>query len=428
MSEQLIPLSVDWLGLTLRLRTPISSCPDGFRWAYYSPTNVWQSRWCLFNEWGDKILTILFQPRQSIIKADCALIEIANEWLYHGLGIRGALSLLSQCCEYQVLGISRLDLAADFAPTTHQATVIRSLSDGSMYVAGKRCGSEFWSNNRDPELHHMWWGSVPHCQSWGHKTSNVKWKLYYKSKELREGISGKGFNKPYIVDMWREVGLDETNIWRLEVSLKNCNTFDYMGEKLTFERFMHSGTDLYKSLYTSRFDIRRNEHHADRTNDHRIDFLPIQRLEDAFKVHREEKIVEHNGAMTLLRHLITDITKEEVLICDTVRESVLTNIAAIIENGRMEKYFEMCVGMSFDDWAEWLRVQAYYFGEEHKQPREDNGEQMERALLDAGVIDIPPLGAPSSQSPPAERDDIYNHRWKRLKHLEKLSNRIDIIR
>lgn len=428
MKDQVLPLSVDWLALTLRLRSTISACPSGHRWAYYSPTNVWLSRWCLFNEWGDKIFTILFQPRSSVIKADCALFEVANEWLYHGLGIKGALDLLSQCCEYDVLGMSRLDLAADFVPTEHQAYVIRSLSDGSMYVSGKRSGSGFWSTNKDAELSPMWAGLVPHCQSWGHKTSNVKWKLYYKSKELREGITGKGYSKPYIVDMWRDIGLDVSNVWRLEVSLLNCNTFDFKGEKLTFQRFLHTGSDLYKSLYTSRFDVRRTEGHKDRSNDTHIEFLPVGRLSGAFKVHREDKIVEHNGAVTLLRHLISDVVKEEVLICDAVRESVLQNIATIIQNNTMEKYFEMVTGQSFDSWSEWLRVKAYYFGEEHLRATEDKGETMEDAMIESGLITMQPLGAISSSVSPAERDDIYSQRWKRLKHLEELSNRVDILR
>lgn len=428
MSDQMLPLSVDWMALTLRLRSSIMGCPDGHRWAFYSPTNVWSSRWCLFNDWGDKIFTILFQPRSSVIKGDCALFEVANEWLYHGLGIRGALHLLSQCCEFDILGISRVDLAADFQPDEQQANVIKALSDGSMYIAGKRSGSGFWCTNKDAELSPMWAGLVPHCQSWGHKTSNVKWKLYYKSKELREGISGKGFNKPYIVDMWRDSGLDVANVWRLEVSLHNCNTFDYDGEKLTFERFMHTGSDLFQSLYTTRFDVRRNEGHADRTNDTHVDFLPVGRFKGAFKVHREDRIAEHSGAISLLRHLIADVTREEVLICDSFRESVLSNIATIVESGGMHKYFQMVTGQSFDSWAEWLRVQAYYFGEEHKRQMNDNGVTMERAMFDSGLCDIDPLVAETSKSPSAERDDIYARRWNRLKYLEELSNRIDVIR
>ena len=58
---QVLPLSCDWLALSLDLKTVVSGCPTGHRWFYYSPTNVWQSRWCLYNDYGDKIFTLLFQ-------------------------------------------------------------------------------------------------------------------------------------------------------------------------------------------------------------------------------------------------------------------------------------------------------------------------------------------------------------------------------
>lgn len=399
-----LPLSLDWLALTLRLKTRVAGCPAGCRWAYYSSTNVWSSRWCLFNEYGDKLFTLLFQPRsQSVIKADRALFEVANEWLYHGIGFHGLLDLLRQCCDFDVLGVSRFDLAADFCPDGFKGEVIRSLANGSCYVSGKRSGSGFWEVVNDNRLSPMWQGKIPHCQSWGHKTSDVRWKLYYKSKELREGIKGGGWNKPYIVDMWREVGLDETNVWRLEVSVHNANTFDFMGDKLTYERFCNAGTDLFKALYTSRFTVRRSEGHRDKSNDSVVEFLPVGQLRDAFRVRTREVLVEHHGALTLLRHLLQDVMTEQVLLNDTIRESCIDTIEVLLERNRMHEYFRVVTGDSFDSWKEWVRVQAYYYGEEHMRESSDSGEVMERALLEAGVVNghwekINPLAATSSVS------------------------------
>ena len=406
-----LPLSLDWLSLSLVLHRPITHCPDGHRWAYYSPTNVWASRWVLYNDYGDKIFTILSQPRSGTIEADRALLEIANEWLYHGLGVSGVLRLFDQCFEtsdngvgYVITGISRVDLAADFTPTIDQHDVIVGLNNTSLRVAGKQNGSGFWSTVRSPRLHPMWAGYCPHDMNWGHKTSDVKWKLYYKSKELQDDAGGLGWSKPYIVDMWREVGLDESNVWRLEVSIKNCNRFDFKGEKLSFKRLMNAGSDLFQALYTSRFTIQRNEGHKDKSNDEVVQFLDVGALRGAFKVRREEHLVEHNSVLTLLRHLINDAMTEQVVIGDIAREALIGSITQIVDGYGLHPYFQEVTGMNIETWVEWLRVRGYYFGEEHLPSVNDDGTKMEDALLEAGVIKphfderLNPLGAQSSKS------------------------------
>lgn len=403
----MIPLSVDWLALSLRLEDMPIGCPDGHRWAYYTPTPVWASRWCLYNDFGEKVLTLLFQPRQSILHPRTALLEVANEWLYHGIGFTGVLSLLSEVVKYRITGISRLDLAADFTPDDNQASIIRQLASGEMYVGNKRNRVPWYNTIHDDFLPARWQGETPHSQTWGHKTTDVRWKLYYKTKELRDACGGKAFDKPYIVDMWREVGLDIADVWRLEVSVHNCNNFNFMGDRLSYERFLSSGSDLYQALYTSRFQVYRNQGHKDRSNDEKVSFLDVGALRGAFKVKRDDRLTEHHGRLTLLRHMYQDIQTEEVLLCDVAREATLNAMENIIENDRFEKYFEVMAGRSFDDWREWLRVQAYYFGTENltkpMPAMEDDGSKMEMAMLDAGIIndntqEINPLGTLSSKS------------------------------
>lgn len=382
----MLPLSCDWLALSLRLRGSVMHPPEGYKWGYYSKTNVWESRWCLFNEYGEKVFTLLFQPRQSIIHADCAVLEVANEWLYHGMGQKGILDLLSNVVDYQIMGISRLDLAVDFNPDSSQVAVIRGLNDGTMYVGGKRNGNGWWNELNDNFYPEVWRGRVPHDMNWGHKTSDVRWKLYYKTKELRDAAGGHGWDKPYIVDMWREHGLDVTNVWRLEVSIHNCNNFNFKGDKLTYDRYRHTGSDLFQALYTSRFKVSLDEGHKDRSNNPQVHFLDIGALRGAFKVRRKEALAEHNGRLTLLRHLCNDVQSEQVLLDDVSREAVIAAVGSIIEQDRFHRYFREVVGMEFDDWTEWLRVKAYYYGEENKQKSIEDNTIMEMAMLDAGLV------------------------------------------
>lgn len=411
--EQSLPLSVDWLSLTLRLKTRVGSAPAGHTWAFYTSTNVWASRWCLYNSYGEKVFTLLFQPRsEGFLDRDMGLLEVANEWLYHGIGITGVLGLLRESCDFDVLGISRLDLAVDFTPTPSQRQTILDLATQDCYIAGKRSGSGFWENIKDDKLSPDWQGRVPHCQSWGHKTSNIRWKLYYKTKELRDAAGKKGWSKPYIVDMWRDVGLDELNVWRLEVAIHHANQFNFLGRKLTFEDFMHSGTELFNSLYDSRFSVRRNEGHADKSNDTIVDFLPVGRCRQAFKCRRRDVIAEHNGSLSLLRHLVSDVMTENVLLNEPIREAVLSTIETMIGRDGLERYFRALVGDEFDSWREWVRVQAYYYGQENVREWKDNGEAMEQALLQSGLVQdhwSTPLGATSSSSQYIQQSIQFNY-------------------
>lgn len=404
----MLPLSVDWFALTLCLTSIVRKAPAGHVWAKYSPTNVWAGRWALFNDHGEKVFTLLFNPRSKIISPDRALLEVANEWLYHGLGITGCLRLLSEVVGFTVMGISRIDLAVDFTPDAHQVEVIKGLGYGTMYVAGKQNRVPWFQSITDKWYPADWLGETPYDQTWGHKTTDVRWKLYYKTKELRDGAGGSGYDKPYIVDLWREVGLDERNAWRLEVSIHNANQFRYMGEKLGFYEFMHSTPDIYKALYTDRFIIRRRQEHKDRSNDEKVEFLDIGRLHGAFRKVRSETLAEHHGSLTLLRHLIADAQTEEVMMNETVRESVIATIGSIVENDGVAKYFSVVTGMDFSSWVEWLRCKAYYFGEEYGVATkiaayEDLGEKMETALLESGLVQpsFIPLGAETSLVSPS---------------------------
>lgn len=419
----MLPLSLDWLALTLSLRSRVEKAPEGHTWCFYSGTNVWASRWCLFNEWGEKVFTLLFQPKSKLLAADSALLEVANEWLYHGIGVSGVMRLLSQCCEFVVRGVSRADLAVDFEPTESQADTIVKLANAQYYVAGKRNRVPWFQTISDDFYPARWQGEVPYNQTWGHKTSNVRWKVYYKTKELRDEAKGKGWSKPYIVDLWREFGLDERNVWRCEVSIHNANSFDCFGEKLTFEQLMHGNlSSIYSAIYSSRFIVRENQGHRDKTNDRVVEFLPIDDYRAAFKVRRNEVLVEHNGSLSLLRHLVADVMSEQVLLNEVVRESVLTTIESVLERDGLHRYFYEVVGDEFDSWREWVRVQAYYYGENELNKSVVEVPSIERVMIEQGIVNEPieSLAATSSRVSRAERGRIEREsaRFDRLKSME----------
>lgn len=349
--EQKILCSCDWLGLSLRLSGEVKPI-EGYIWREYSATNVWNKRRILYTEDGDKVLTLLNEPRSAIIAKNAALLEIENEWLYHGGGYWRILDTLRSSVFFEVIGISRLDLCVDFVPTKSQSATIDSLYNGKYYVVGKRNGSNFWSRNKNPKLQADWLNrEIPHNQSWGHKTSAIKWKLYYKSKELLDAMGGKFYDKPYIVDMWRINGLDTSNVWRLEVSLKHLNDYSIYGHPITLDWLDSNQLELFCQMYNQRFQIRKNQGHLDRSNDDEVEFLPIPKIEKTFERNDPKSKRQHNGRITLLRHLVQSLDDEQVLLDTVSRNAVFDHIASILNRDNLHNYFLAITGQWFDEWV-----------------------------------------------------------------------------
>ena len=391
---QQVGLFIDWLGLTLRMISEPQPIP-GHQWRDYSATNVWERRQVLWNEHGDRVCTLLSKPRSSIISSNQALLEIDNQWLYHGSGTQFILDLLTKSFFYEVIGISRLDLAVDFVPNAIEKDIILGLATDKYYVGGKRNGSGFWSTNSGDFLHPDWRGrKIPHCQSWGHKTSAIKWKLYYKTKELYDALGGHGYDKPYIVDQWRCLDFDISNVWRLEVSMKHLNDYNLYGRHIGIPELEAQRADIFLSMYNSRFQISRNEHHVDRTNDTRVPFLP---LTDALKhvtkaPPRSER--EHHGRITLLRHLITSLDDEHILLDKPSRTDVLEHIEKLIKRDHLENYFRAITGKWYADFVNSIEECAMHTSNEEKVPSSRNG-----------CLEIPNYGQRTQIQPNLQFDD-----------------------
>lgn len=347
---QHVLLNNDWLAESIVLSGEERKPPRGFKWIEYSGTNVWGRRRCIFTTEGDKILTLLDKPKSSIIRPDAGLLEVANEWLYHGIGVSGVEKLLKYCCEYKCKGLSRVDLAMDFEPNEHQQDVIMGLSQGRYYVQGKRSGSGFWSTSNEKWIPECWRGkAIPHCQSWGHKTTSVKWKLYYKSKELRDA-GGGWFDKPYIVDQWRSSGFDINNVWRLEVSIHNANQLTFDGKPVSRDIWWKHTGQLAQALYTQRFVIRENNGHKDKSNDKLVGFLPVRDM-TPIRCKVTDSDDKRNGRLSLLRALVNSLSSESVALDECTVNGVVEHVRSLVQRDGLHFYFRGMVGKSLDEWA-----------------------------------------------------------------------------
>lgn len=370
-------LNVDWLALSVKFyEDEWNELPQGHFYIDCDGTNVWERRRVVYNEFNEKVATLLYRPKSNLIGRYCGLLEIANEWLYHGQSPNRIIQYMYDWRPFAIAGMSRVDLACDFEPTKNQRITIEKLASADYYVSGKRSGSSFWSVVNSDLLADAYQGrKICHCQSWGHKTTQVKWKLYYKSKELLDALGGKMFAKPYILDCWEQAGLDKRDVWRLEVSVKDANQLNYDGQPLAFEEIKCDAVGVYRSLYGQRFIVRKNQGHKDKTNDEIVPFLPIDagatiRCAKAKATHRR------NPAVTLLRHLLQSLESEEILMDDTMREDVLRHMEQIVIANGLSNYFAGIVGESFWDFVESRRLLADTIRQHHVLPAETDMQSL----------------------------------------------------
>lgn len=341
-------INLDWLGFSVTLlenakerdaHAWIFHEPDGYRLVELQGTNIYKRRLILYSSDGSKMLTILCEPHSRIINRNAALIEVANEWLYYGFSwVMMCLYDIHPCT---FLCLSRLDLACDFPISENQRKLICDLSTNSAYVAGKRDGSAFYSyTSEDSGIER-----TPRCLSWGSKCSNIKWKVYNKSAEIYEPTKdGKlECHKPYIANEWRRVDWDTQKIWRCEVSITPAGKFQHYGRRLGWNAVINGFemTDLFVSLYMTRFVIRINQGHRDKSNDKRVHLLEdmgqVERVTQWINPHPDELCVsEYTDCLNVA---MFQLTKPEVLTNVNMRQLWIDTATKCVELGRLQMYF-----------------------------------------------------------------------------------------
>ena len=151
--------------------------------------------------------------------------------------------------------------------------------------------------------------------------------------------------------MWREVGFDETNVWRLEVSIKHGNTLTWCDQPIDFNTWYHNTAALIESFYNDRFVVRLNEGHKDKSNDEIVPFLDVSSMRHV-KCKTYDGTTPRSGRIKLLRHLVKSLDDDEVLMDKASRDDVLAHITAIVYRDNLENYFEGMVEKPLEAWCE----------------------------------------------------------------------------
>lgn len=342
-------VNVDWLSFSVKLiesfeekdkhEFVFNSLPSSYKVVELTGTNIYARRLIVYNRSGAKMLTLLCKPYSRAIPYDSALVEVANEWLYNGFS--WVMDMLTELHPCYFLCLSRLDICADFPVNPQRMALIRKLAANRAYVQGKRDGSAFFSYS----MERSGCERVPRCLSWGSKNSNIKWKVYNKSNEIFEFDSkgGKICHKPYIVNQWETQRWDVSQVWRCEVSICPMYKFQFHDRRLGWNDVLNGFTmeDLFVSLYMSRFVVRLNQGHSDRSNDTRIhllaDFGQTDRLRQWVNPNPEQpEVVEYAAC---LNSAMRQIEKPEVQVNPAMLELWKNTALECVRLGHLEKYF-----------------------------------------------------------------------------------------
>ena len=358
-------VNLDWLAFSVVLadcnRDPetrhfLFNDPEGGRIKEYPGTNLYQRRIILYSDEGEKLLTLLCEPYSKIINPSSALVEVANKWLYMGYsaGFDWITDALYQMHPCHFLSLSRVDICGDFQVTAERWPIICDLADNRAYVQGYKEGALFCTFNDDkPQTPgRLLRARVPKCLSWGSKHSNIKWKLYNKTLELSEydNEGHRFWTKPYIVDQWEAEGFDVEKVWRLEVSITPMAKFDWRGRKPTLDDVFSPDwvADVFCGCVTQKFKIRRNEGHADRSNDtllHLFDILGTGKL----KTRPPEYHKENDDLIGSLRAAMKQLTTPAIAINEPLRAVWLTTARESVRMGHLEAYFYKTFGFKVED-------------------------------------------------------------------------------
>lgn len=316
-----------------------------------SGTPQYKRRVLVITEKGDKLLTLLLEPYARIINPQSMFVEIANSNLYDDCGVDWLLDLIENIHPYSFQSLSRLDIAADFRPTTDQYDIIMQLAAGTAYVQGKGDGAMFHNFRRPSGRVER----VPKQIGWGSKHSAIKWKLYNKTLEITDtDTAGRVWcTKPYIPEAWRAAGIPvDGDVWRLEMSLTGASSYDWRGEKIGWDITDRSQFEaIYWDMIRSRFTIRANEGHSCRKNDTQLHLLPIPERTSRIRKRIGTSDPMHAEYAATLRAAVKELERPEVAANPAMRDVWLSTARSTVSLGHLEGYFLRAFGRSFDEYA-----------------------------------------------------------------------------
>lgn len=271
-------VSCDWFTLSCKLSHIYDGrqlvATDGWSCLQVSSTAVWGQRWFVLDADGNKVATLLFQPRTPKIPQDSANVQIANRWLYYD-DFHTICDRVLDILPMAVCGLNRVDLCCDFEMTPMLWKTYLALAKKDAKLKGLHDSVAWW---KDIPIGKKGDGQglqeIPNQVNWGGKDSTFKWKVYYKWLELETAPPED--KKPWIQDLWRQMGFNPRAVWRIEVSINGPNQLRTLsGGKILPFQWYDERVRLFCDIYSDKFVVRKKQGHADRRNDEVMPFLEV---------------------------------------------------------------------------------------------------------------------------------------------------------
>lgn len=358
-NQETMIVNVDWLSYSVRLADamPELICPEGYRMEVLQGNNIYKNRFILRDCTGEKVVTCMWCPYSSVLDKNVATVQVANSWLYLPYGIEHCHDIMCQCWDCAYNGCSRVDICCDFVANDRRMRLIRKLQTGGVYIAKKREGSTFWHERLVGERKVR----ECHCFSWGSKKTEIKCKLYNKSREVglvtKDGKIPETVEKQYIVDSWRKAGFDILRVWRLEFSLQGAGQLRWDGKVIDIADV---GGDtwalyMYASLYQSRFDMRYNDGRrtVKHNDDRQIDFLllkewTVEGCTINWQEYNHDEPTPDAESITTIRKLMLQLESPAATSNTAVFDAIANAVGVILQEGKFRAYFDRCFGKPFD--------------------------------------------------------------------------------
>lgn len=156
---------------------------------------------------------IAWNPRRSNVDIMNCSVKLSNNLLYTNMW-HFILGDLTNALGWRVKNITRLDIACDFNYFMHGLNPEAFIQK---YVRGKQQSYIRTKSNKFSIVGEKTKnGSRIDYIRWGTRSSGVCTYLYNKSKEMMECKM-----KPWVIEKWRNAGLDIKKTWRVEFSINS---------------------------------------------------------------------------------------------------------------------------------------------------------------------------------------------------------------
>lgn len=337
--------NLDWLQYSVNLREaePELLCPDGYRVEICQGNNIFEHRALVFDGRGAKFMTLLWKPYSKVLSPTLMTVQLANEYLYlsTGAGIKWSYEVLQEIVEYTFNAIGRFDVCIDFEGSERRMAFLNHLNSGHYYAQGKHEGAVWWHDTNSGTAHRK----QLHCLNWGSPKSEIKVKIYNKSREqgLIDNPNGQP-DKPWIVQEWKLNEMDVTKVWRLEFSLAGAGQLRYKGEPISLENLqdeqwlMNVLFDMYHHRFVTR--INQGRRYGHKNDDTRVYLMNLPSRPNILKwASPSERDYELPPAITLLRSMMRQIDNPAIMSARPTFSDYATTILNIIDNYKLHGYF-----------------------------------------------------------------------------------------